>query len=66
MTPLRQRLVDDLRLRNCSPRTIEISVVHVTRFAKHIGRSPDTLRAAELRAFQLHLLEKKVSWSQFN
>jgi integrase/recombinase XerD len=66
MTPLRQRLVDDLRLRNYSPRTIEIYVAHVARFAKHFGRSPELLGAEEVRAFQLHLLERKVSWSQFN
>ena len=66
MTPLRQRLVDDLRLRNYSPRTIEIYVAHVARFAKHFGRSPDLLGAEEMRAFQLHLLQRQVSWSQFN
>jgi integrase/recombinase XerD len=66
MTPLRQRLVDDLRLRNYSPRTIEIYVAHVARFAKHFGRSPDALGPDEMRAFQLHLLQRKVSWSQFN
>ena len=66
MTPLRQRLVDDLRLRNYSPRTIEIYVAHVARFAKHFGRSPELLGPDEMRAFQLQLLEKKVSWSQFN
>lgn len=66
MTPLRQRLVDDLRLRNYSPRTIEIYVAHVARFARHFGRSPELLGPEEMRAFQLHLLAKKVSWSQFN
>src|SRR6516162_7238396 len=66
MTPLRQRFVEDLRLRNYSPRTIEIYVAHVARFAKHFGRSPDLLGPEEMRAFQLHLLERKVSWSQFN
>jgi hypothetical protein len=66
MTPLRQRLVDDLRLRNYSPRTIEIYVAHVARFAKHFGRSPELLGAEEVRAFQLHLLEQRVSWSLFN
>jgi site-specific recombinase XerD len=66
MTPLRQRLVDDLRLRNYSPRTIECYVAHVARLAKHFGRSPELLGLEEMRAFQLHLLERKVSWSQFN
>jgi site-specific recombinase XerD len=66
MTPLRQRLVDDLRLRNYSPRTIECYVAHVARFAKHFGKSPELLGPEEIRAFQVHLLAKKASWSQFN
>src|SRR6478672_11016228 len=66
MTPLRQRLVDDLRLRNYSPRTIEAYVAGVAKFAKHFGRAPDQLGREELRAFQLHLLAAKTSWSQFN
>src|SRR2546425_11872994 len=66
MTPLRQRLVDDLRLRNYSPRTIEAYVAGVAKFAKHFGRSPDQLGPDELRAFQLHLLAAGTSWSQFN
>ena len=66
MTALRHRLIDDLRLRNYSPRTIEAYVAGVARFAKHFGRSPDRLGPEEVRTFQLHLLERKVSWSQFN
>src|SRR5262249_59156164 len=66
MTPLRQRFVDDLRRRNYSPRTIESYVAHVARFATHVGRSPDLLGPEEIRAFQLHLRERKVSWSQVN
>lgn len=66
MTPLRQRLVDDLRLRNYSRRTIERYVAHVARFAQHFGKSPELLGAQEMRAFQLHLIEAKVSWSLFN
>ncbi len=66
MTPLRQRLIDDLRLRNYSPRTIESYVAGVARFAKHFGRSPDQLGPNDIRTFQLHLLEGKTSWSQFN
>jgi len=66
MTPLRQRFLDDLRLRNYSPRTLEACVAGVARLARHFGRSPDQLGAEEVRSFQLHLLERKVSWSQFN
>jgi site-specific recombinase XerD len=66
MTPLRRRFVEDLTIRNYSPRTIERYVALVARFAAHFGRSPEQLGAEEVRAFQLHLLEKRVSWSQFN
>ncbi len=66
MTPLRQRFVDDLRLRNYSPRTIEAYVAGVARLAKHFGRSPDQLGTEEVRAFQLHLVGRRVSWSLFN
>ena len=66
MTPLRRRFIDDLRLRNKSPRTIETYVLRVVQFAKHFGRSPEQLGPDELRAYQQHLLERKVSWSMFN
>jgi site-specific recombinase XerD len=66
MTPLRQRFIDDLRLRNYAPRTIETYAGRIVCFAKHFGRSPDLLGPDEVRAFQLHLLERRVSWSSFN
>jgi integrase/recombinase XerD len=66
MTPLRQRFVDDLRLRNYAARTIETYVGRVVAFARHFGRSPELLGPEEVRTFQLHLLERRVSWSSFN
>jgi integrase/recombinase XerD len=66
VTPLRQRLVDDLRVRNYSPRTIEAYVAGVARFAKHFKRAPDQLGPEDVRTFQLHLIERQVSWSTFN
>jgi site-specific recombinase XerD len=66
MTPLRQRFLDDMRLRNYSPRTLETYVSCVARFAQHFGRSPDRLGSEEIRAYQLHLLEQGASWSLFN
>jgi site-specific recombinase XerD len=66
MTPLRQRFVDDLRLRNYSRRTIDTYVGRVVAFARHFDRSPELLGPEEVRAFQLHLLERRVSWSTFN
>jgi len=66
MTPLRQRFIDDLRLRNYSPRTIESYVSQIAAFAKHFGQSPEVLGPEEVRIFQLHLLERHLSWSTFN
>src|SRR5262245_36594666 len=66
MTPLRQRMIEDLTFRNCSPRTIKTYVSHVARFAKFHRRSPDLLGPEDVRAYQRHLLEKGASWTLFN
>ncbi len=66
ITPLRQRFIDDLRLRNYSPRTIEIYIDGVIRLARHFKRSPEQLSAEEIRRFQLHLINQKTSWCVFN
>jgi site-specific recombinase XerD len=66
MTPLRQRFIQDLQLRNYSPRTVACYVRAVARFAAHFGRSPELLDAEHTRQYQLHLLHRKVSWSRFN
>jgi site-specific recombinase XerD len=66
MSPQRQRMSEDLRLRNYAPKTQQIYLDHISRFARHFGRSPKHLGAEEIRRYQLHLVEKGVSWSQFN
>ena len=66
MTPLRQRFIEDLRLRNYARRTIDTYVSRVACFAKYFGRSPELLGPNEVRDFQLHLLQQRVSWSSFN
>ena len=66
MTPLRQRLIDDLRIRNYARRTITTYVAAVARFALHFQQSPDQLHAQHLRQYQLHLLQQHASWSRFN
>ena len=67
MTPLRQRMIDDLRLRNYSPRTVETYVERVAAFAKHFGKSPEVLGEEHIREYQLFLLDtKRASWAMFN
>ncbi len=64
---LRTRMIEDLRIRNYASRTIEIYVRCVALFAKYFSRSPEDLGAAQIREYQLYLLEeKKASWSFFN
>ena len=63
MTPLRQRMLEDLQLRNYSPQTIHCSLRCVAAFAKHFGLSPEHLGPEQVRIYQLFLVqEKQVSW----
>jgi integrase/recombinase XerD len=66
MSVLRQRLIEDMQVRNYSPRTVEAYVAAVAKLARHFQRSPDQLSGEEIRAFQVDLLARKTSWSQFN
>ena|SRR6266568_9672906 len=67
MTPLRQRLIEKLRLKNYSVRTQQAYVAAVAHFARHFGRSPDQLGAAEIHQWQLHLRDvRQCSWSGYN
>ncbi|HEX9149358.1 MAG TPA: site-specific integrase [Thermoanaerobaculia bacterium] len=63
MTPLRQRMIDDMRIRNLSPRTREIYARQVAAFARHFQRPPEELGAEQIRAYQLHLLDTRMSVS---
>jgi integrase/recombinase XerD len=67
MTRLRQRMIEEMKLRNLSPRTIEVYVSRVANFARYFGRTPEVLGRDEVRSYLLHLVqEKKVSWSVYN
>jgi integrase/recombinase XerD len=66
MTPLRQRMIDDLKLRNRSPRTIEAYVCRVAQFARFHGRSPEQLGPEAVREYQKHLVDSGASWAAFN
>jgi site-specific recombinase XerD len=67
MTALRQRMIEDLKIRNRSPRTISTYIACVAHFARHFGKSPELLGPEEIRQYQVYLVhERKVSWSYFN
>ena len=61
MTPLRQRYIDDLRLKNFSAGTIHVYVHAVAKFAQHFQRSPDALTCEEVRAYLVQLIDRGVS-----
>ena len=66
MTPLRQRMLEDLQIRNYSPTTIRLYLQAVKAFSKHFGQPPDQLGAEHIRLYQLFLIkEKKVGLSTF-
>lgn len=59
MTPLRQRMCEDMQVRNLSPLTQRAYVEHVARFARHFGQSPAGLGPEQIRAYQIYLTNEK-------
>ncbi len=61
VSPLRQRMIEDMRLRKLEPKTQSAYVRAVRKLAVFIGRSPDTATAEDLRRFQLHMVDSGAS-----
>ena len=55
MTPLRQRMIEDLQLRGMSERTQELYVRAVHQLAEHYHKSPDQITEEELRDYFLYI-----------
>jgi site-specific recombinase XerD len=66
MTPLRERLIDEIVLRGLSPRTQEAYVAAVYGLAKHYHRSPDQIKEEEIRDYLLHLHAEQKAASTIN
>ena len=67
MTPLRQRMSDDMTLHGFKRKSITAYVACVARFAKHFGKSPEVLGTAEIRSYLLYLThDRHVSSSTYN
>ena len=65
-SPLRQRMIDDMRMRQLAPKTQDIYLHIVREFARFLGRSPDTATVEDLRRYQLHLVDHGTSAVSLN
>jgi len=64
MTPLRERMLDDMQLRGLAPKTQEAYLRAVRQLAEHYDKTPDQITEEELRDYFLFLKnEKKASRS---
>jgi integrase/recombinase XerD len=59
MTALRQRMIEDMQVRNLSPHTQTSYVQQVSLFARYFGKPPDQLGPEEIRSYQVHLTNEK-------
>ena len=67
MTPLRQRMIEDMQLRNFATTTQPSYIHSVADFARHFNRSPQELDLEAVGEYQLHLAqERKLSPQSVN
>lgn len=66
ISPLRQRMIEDMTIRNLSPATQQSYLNAVSKFSRYFGRSPDLLGVEDVRAFQVHLVAEGISWPSLN
>ena len=59
MTPLRQRMIEDMQLRGLSATTQRAYVRVVRQLAEYYNRSPDQISEEEMRAYFLYLRNEK-------
>jgi site-specific recombinase XerD len=65
-TPLRQRMIEDMSIRQFGERTQQGYVAVVADFARFLGRSPDQAQPEDLRRYQLHLAAQGASPAKMN
>ena len=56
VSPLRRRMIEDMAIRKLAAKTQRVYVQRVKEFAAFLGRSPDTAKSEDVRAFRLHLI----------
>jgi integrase/recombinase XerD len=66
ISPLRQRMIDDMALRNMSPNTRKIYTYAVANFSAFHGRFPDKLGLQDVRDYHLHLVSRNLKPTTIN
>jgi integrase/recombinase XerD len=66
ISPLRQRMIDDMTARRFKEKVQKDYVRHVRNFAAFLGRSPDTATSEDLRRFQLHMAQQQIGAPTIN
>src|SRR6266851_6591313 len=61
VSPLRQRMIEEMRMRQLAPKTRDAYIRAVLHFTRFLGRSPDTATAEDLRRYQLHCVDQGIS-----
>ena len=59
MTPLRQRMIEDMQVRNLSSNTQKSYILQIALFARHFDRSPEGLNPEDIRTYQVYLTNEK-------
>ena len=60
MTPLRQRMLEDMSIRNLAQNTQAVYLQQIVAYARHFQRSPEELGPEEVRAYQVHLTQTRM------
>ncbi len=66
ISPLRQRMIEDMAIRKLGAKTRQDYIRAVVKFTRYLKRAPDTATTEDLRAFQLHLANQRVSSGTIN
>lgn len=66
ISPLRQRMLDDMAMRKLAPKTQASYIRHVRQLGEFIGRPPQSASSEDLRLYQLHLVEGGIASGNLN
>lgn len=66
ISPLRQRMIEDMTMRKLGSKTQVTYIRHVRQFGEHLARPPQTATSEDLRRYQLHLVEGGIATGNLN